>query len=564
MTCPRKLRCAIYTRKSSEEGLDQDFTSLDAQREACAAYVQSQRHEGWTPVSTRYDDGGYSGGTLNRPALQRLLADIDAGTIDLIVVYKIDRLTRSLSDFAKIVERLDARSASFVSVTQSFNTTTSMGRLTLNVLLSFAQFEREVTGERIRDKISASKKKGMWMGGFVPIGYDAVDRQLKVNPEEAIIVRRIFDLYRTHRNIADVQRTLVAEGVRSKQRPQAKGRGKGGAVYSSGALHSVLRNPLYGGRVRHKDTTYPGLHEAIVSDAVWQDAQQILKDRRTNAVHREQGKNPLLGMIVDEDGRRYQAVHTTKGGRRYRYYISRVTSRGGKTSDAPRARLPANELETQVGDRIGTFLRSAGSLLDAICEAHDDARIRQQIVRHARALTERASLTTYRSFLRAVRVRPASIDVVLNRTSLRVTLEATSPSPSDDHDATNAPSEIVLSVPSRLYKTGHELRLVLDNETGAPVSTKRDAKLIRLIARGRRWYEELTSGRAPSLRSIAKREGLPDAYVSRVLNGSLLAPDIIEHILKGTQPVTLTVEALRTSPPIEWTEQRTRFGIAPK
>ena len=562
MTAPRKLRCAIYTRKSSEEGLDQDFTSLDAQREACAAYVQSQRHEGWTPVSTRYDDGGYSGGTLNRPALQRLLADIDAGTIDLIVVYKIDRLTRSLSDFAKIVERLDARSASFVSVTQSFNTTTSMGRLTLNVLLSFAQFEREVTGERIRDKIGASKKKGMWMGGFVPIGYDAVDRQLKVNPEEATIVRRIFDLYRAHHNIADVQRTLAAEGVRSKQRPQAKGRGKGGAVYSSGALHSVLSNPLYGGRVRHKDTTYPGLHEAIVSESVWQEAQQIRESRRVNAVHREQGKNPLLGVIIDEADRRYQAAHTTKGGRRYRYYVSRVPCRGAKTSDAPRARLPANELETQVGDRIGTFLQSAGPLLDAISETNDSARMRQRIVEHARALTKHTSLTAYCSFLRSVRVRPASIDVELDRTALRVALDATSSSPTEDHDLADTPSSaFVLSIASRLYKTGHELRLVLDNETGTAVSAKRDAKLIRLIARGRRWYEELTSGRAPSLRSIAKREALPDAYVSRLLNGSLLAPDIVEHILKGTQPVTLNVEALRTSPPFDWTDQRKRFGI---
>lgn len=563
MTNPRKLRCALYTRKSSEEGLDQDFTSLDAQREACAAYVLTQRHEGWMPVSTRYDDGGYSDGTLNRPALQTLLADIDAGTIDLIVVYKIDRLTRSLSDFAKIVERLDARSASFVSVTQSFNTTTSMGRLTLNVLLSFAQFERELTGERIRDKIGALKKKGMWMGGFVPIGYDAIDRQLKVNPEEAKIVRHIFDLYRTHQNIADIQRTLAAEGLRSKQRPQAKGRGKGGATYSSGALHSVLRNPLYGGRVRHKGTTYPGQHEAIVSDALWQDVQQILEDRRTNAVHRVQGKHPLLGTLVDEDGRRYHAVHTTKGGRRYRYYVSRVTGRGATTSDVPRARLPADDLDTLVGERIGILLRSAGSLLDAISKAHDDARMREQIVRRARALTESATLTSYRSLLQAVRIRSASIDVVLDRNALRGALDAT-PSPTDDHDVTNAPSEILLSVASRLYKTGHALRLVLDNETGTPVSTKRDAKLIRLAARGRRWYTELTSGQAPSLRSIAKREGLPDAYVSRVLNGSLLAPDIVERILKGTQPVTLTVEALRTSPPMEWIEQRTRFGIAPK
>ena len=306
MNSAKKIRCAIYTRKSSEEGLEQDFNSLHAQREACAAYVQSQRNEGWQLLPKHYDDGGYSGGNLERPALQQLLADIEAGAVDLIVVYKIDRLTRSLNDFAKLVELLEARNASFVSVTQSFNTTTSMGRLTLNVLLSFAQFEREVTGERIRDKIGASKKKGMWMGGFVPLGYDAAGRQLSLNRTEAPIVRRIFDLYRTCKNVSAVAKTLKAEGIISKQRPDTQGRGRGGVVYSNGALFNILKNPIYCGKIRHKTSIYPGQHPAIVSEEEWNEVQAIREGRRVKAVAREQNKNPLLGLLVDEEGRGYR------------------------------------------------------------------------------------------------------------------------------------------------------------------------------------------------------------------------------------------------------------------
>ena len=272
----RRVRCAIYTRKSSEEGLEQTFNSLDAQREACRSYIESQRHEGWRALSTTYDDGGFSGGTMDRPALTQLLADVEAGRLDTIVVYKVDRLTRSLADFARIVERLEAAGVSFVSVTQQFSTTSSMGRLTLNVLLSFAQFEREVTGERIRDKIAASKRKGMWMGGQVPLGYDLHDRQLLVNPEEADRVRLIFRLYLELKCVHRLTVELEARGMRSKVRLHQTGRTSGGHAFGRGALYAILKNRLYRGEIAHRDAVYPGQQAAIVSPELWDAAQALL------------------------------------------------------------------------------------------------------------------------------------------------------------------------------------------------------------------------------------------------------------------------------------------------
>ena len=292
MTKPM-IRCAIYTRKSSDEGLGQGFNSLDAQHEACAAYIASQRHEGWKMLSTRYDDGGLSGGTLERPALQRLLADIDSGRIDMVVVYKIDRLTRSLADFAKLVDRLEAASCSFVSVTQAFNTSSSMGRLTLNVLLSFAQFEREVTAERIRDKIAASKKKGLWMGGLAPLGYDphpdSNRRELVVNETEAETVRRLFALYLEHGCLNATVEAVRKAGLRSKHRVFASGRQQGGAVFSRGQIYRILTNPVYRGLIRHKDKVWPGSHTAIISDDLW----DRVEDKLQSASARRRGVGKL-------------------------------------------------------------------------------------------------------------------------------------------------------------------------------------------------------------------------------------------------------------------------------
>ena len=271
------LRCAVYTRKSTEDGLEQEFNSLDAQREACEAYILSQRHEGWTLVPNRYDDGGFSGGSMQRPGLKLLLADIEAGLVDVIVVYKVDRLTRSLADFAKIVEQLDAKQASFVSVTQAFNTTTSMGRLTLNVLLSFAQFEREVTGERIRDKIAASKKKGIWMGGPVPLGYEVIDRKLVAVPEEAERVRRIMRRYLEVRSVPALIGVLHREGIVTKVQQRTSGPHRGGVPFGRGSLFHLLKNPIYRGKIVHKDQVYEGEHEAIVDEELWDAVQAQLR-----------------------------------------------------------------------------------------------------------------------------------------------------------------------------------------------------------------------------------------------------------------------------------------------
>ncbi|MEQ8708824.1 MAG: recombinase family protein, partial [Rhodospirillales bacterium] len=280
MTAPR-IRCVVYTRKSSEEGLDQDFNSLDAQHEACAAYIASQKHEGWKMLPARYDDGGISGGTLERPALQKLMDDIAASRVDMVVVYKIDCLTRSLADFAKLVERLEAANCSFVSVTQAFNTSSSMGRLTLNVLLSFAQFEREVTAERIRDKIAASKKKGLWMGGVPPIGYDPhpdpMRRELVVNDGEAEVVRQVFALYRQHRCLNALARAAAEAGLRSKRHQFASGRVQGGNIFNRGQIHKLLTNPVYIGRIRHKEQTFPGRHAGIITQDVWDEVQRMLQ-----------------------------------------------------------------------------------------------------------------------------------------------------------------------------------------------------------------------------------------------------------------------------------------------
>lgn len=557
MSAVKTIRCAVYTRKSSEEGLDQDFNSLHAQREACAAYIQSQRHEGWRLLQTQYDDGGYSGGTLERPALQQLLADIRAGTVDLIVVYKIDRLTRSLNDFAKIVELLDAHDASFVSVTQSFNTTTSMGRLTLNVLLSFAQFEREVTGERIRDKIGASKKKGMWMGGFVPLGYDSTGRQLVINPAEAAIVSRIFELYRAHQNVSTVTQTLKAEGVISKRRPDVSGRGRGGVPYSNGALFKILQNPLYCGKIQHKADVYPGQHPAIVSEEEWNEVQAIREIRRAKAVAREQNKNPLLGLLIDAEGRRFQPTHTTKGGRRYRYYVSVGPEADEGERSKSRARIPANDLEQHVLTRLREFLRSAPSVLDALSMSSDSLKARKELVDRASRLAVEEALTTYRPFLRTVRVRTDAIDVVIDRRSLRGATGVDVEAPLN----TELDEALVLTIAARVYRTGHDLRLVFTDDAGITVPRERDAKLIAFLARGRRWYEELTMGRIPSIAALARREKLSKSYVARGLYGALLAPDIVERVLEGMQPVSFTVELLKASPPLEWIEQRRRFGF---
>ena len=349
MTKPvvRKRRCAVYTRKSTEEGLDMEYNSLDAQREACEAYVASQRSEGWLLVEGRYDDGGFSGGDLERPALKRLLADIEAGRVDVVVVYKIDRLSRSLMDFARLVEVFERNDVTFVSVTQSFNTTTSMGRLTLNMLLSFAQFEREVIGERIRDKFAASRKKGMWMGGWAPLGYRVENRKLVVDEPEAKIVCRIFGRFIQCGSATTIVRELAAEGVVNRY-----GRG-----IDKGMLYKLLRNRVYIGEAVHKGTAYPGEHQAIVDRKLWDRVQSILakNPRKRSANTRAQTPAILKGLIFDAAGSAMSPTHTRRGGKLYRYYVSQSVLKNGADDQQVR-RIPAGEIEAAVIGQMRTLL----------------------------------------------------------------------------------------------------------------------------------------------------------------------------------------------------------------
>ena len=359
----RAIRCAVYTRKSTEDGLEQEFNSLDAQREACEAFILSQKHEGWAVLSERYDDGGISGGTMERPALQALLDAVEAGRIDVVVVYKVDRLTRSLADFARIVAIFDAAEASFVSVTQAFNTTTSMGRLTLNVLLSFAQFEREVTAERIRDKIRASKAKGMWMGGTVPIGYRVEARKLLPVPEEAALVRRIFDRYLVLGSVSRLKTELDRDGICSPLRQHRSGGASGGKPFSRGKLYVLLANPLYIGKIRHGNLVHDGQHPAIVDDDLWQAVQKRLKDNSRRGLQNRPGHaasiSPLAGRLTDPDGHPMRTSHARKAdGTRYRYYVSRDLTERSVAGGATGWRIPAQELEAAVALALAAKLRS--------------------------------------------------------------------------------------------------------------------------------------------------------------------------------------------------------------
>ncbi|MFW2829467.1 recombinase family protein [Sphingomonas sp. ID0503] len=534
----RQLRCAIYTRKSTEEGLEQEFNSLDAQREACAAYVLSQRHEGWLLVPGQYDDGGYSGGNMERPGLKRLMAEVEAGKIDTIVVYKVDRLTRALSDFAKIVEVLDRHGASFVSVTQAFNTTTSMGRLTLNVLLSFAQFEREVTGERIRDKIAASKRKGMWMGGPVPLGYDVIDRRLVINDAEADTVRLIFHRHQELGTVRDLAEDLANNGVLSKRRVMRDGRIVGGQPFRAGALTHLLRNELYIGKVRHGDQVYDGLHEPIVDAAAW-EASQALLDR--NAPRPHSGHISILaGRIIGSEGRALRPEHANNRGRRYRYYAAANAGLG------ERWRLPAGDIETLVHDALAAFLADPLRLaaeFEGIPMRWHLGDLGKEL---AAKLNKPASFQRLMADLHAVVIVDRSATTVrVGHAALAMLMGAIETSDSD--------RTVDLALPALLKRRGHELRLV----HAAPDARQpqRDDRLIQLLASGAAAWHELQTG--PLVDSTRR------SHLVRLARLKFLAPDIVTAIVDGRQPVELTSRTLlRISDlPLDWKTQRKVLGF---
>ena len=560
----QRVRCAIYTRKSTEEGLDQAFNSLDAQQEACEAFIKSQTHEGWKLVPTRYDDGGYSGGTLERPALQRLLTDIEANKVEIVVVYKVDRLTRSLADFAKIVEIFDASDVSFASVTQAFNTTTSMGRLTLNMLLSFAQFEREVTGERIRDKIAASKKKGMWMGGVVPLGYDVVDRKLIVNAAEAETVRTLFRLYLEHGNVRLVKEEADRLGLRTKARKPNNGKRQGGEPFTRGHIYKVLTNPLYVGKMPHKGELHQGEHEAIIPLETWEAVQGQLQH---NAVRRHRNNNSstqslLTGLLFDEDGERLAPTYATKSGRRYRYYVS-ASLNGHSAARGAGWRLPAPAIEKVVLGEICRLLRDKHRLVEVLGSNQSDPSRLGATLSGASRLADRIhglERPDQRTFLldivNRIEVRSASVRIGLRTGQLRTILEAGQDQPNESVDG-----ELVLDIPVRFKRRGVEMKLVIVRDQGPAAAP--DQFLIVLITQAHDWMNQLRSGKVPSARHLARRDGIDPGDVSRILPLAFLAPDIVEAILGGRQPIDLTATRLKRLPhlPLAWAEQRHLLGF---
>ena len=497
----KRVRCAIYTRKSSDEGLDQSFNSLDAQREACEAYIKSQKHEGWKVLPARYDDGGASGGNMDRDALQRLLSEIDQGRVDMVVVYKIDRLTRSLADFAKLVDRLDTAGASFVSVTQQFNTSTSMGRLTLNVLLSFAQFEREVTAERIRDKIAASKKKGLWMGGLVPLGYDKRDDGLEINQAEAETVRSLFQAYVRFGNVRRLKQHADDLEYRTKTRTLTSGRVVEGKPFTRGRLYHLLSNPIYRGKIRHKAELYEGVHDAVIDEELWSEVQTKLSQNRVVRKARCNVRNPspLAGRVFDGNGEPLTPSHSNKKGQRYRYYVSRDRS----------IRLPAAELENAVTSALAA-----------------DRELTLHLKQTGQAETDRFEQ------VQRVTVQNGAlhIDVSVGATSMTISSEFTT------------------------RKRGVENKLILNSETArAP-----DAALIKRILRAMSWLDQIKLGKTVS--DIADADQVTTEYIIHNLDLSYLSPRILKTIAAGKQrPDVSAYQLSKIKIPVDWNEQKRLF-----
>jgi site-specific DNA recombinase len=550
-------RCAVYTRKSSEEGLEQDFNSLHAQREASEAFIKSQQGEGWKLVKTAYDDGGLSGGNMERPALQRLLEDIRHGLIDVVVVYKVDRLTRSLADFAKMVEVFDAQGVSFVAVTQQFNTTTSMGRLTLNVLLSFAQFEREVTGERIRDKIAASKRKGIWMGGCPSMGYDVCDRRLVVNQTEAATVREIYQRYLKTGSVPKLKEALERDGIVSKIRVSRKGNKSGGLSFSRGALYELLSNPIYIGEVRHKRERHPGQHEAILERGLWEKVQRRLLNGapRTTESRTKVSPSPLAGKVFDETGEPLYVQAAVKDRRRYRYYVSRALVRGSKVEGQRGWRVPALELERAVAIAARSILDDKTAILEAVqVGGTGDVNINQVftlVAQWSERLLARERSTGLVELVEKVVLTDEGI-----RLGLKLLVSCGGPGTS-----LSKVLHLFRFVPLKVKRRGVEMRLIIH---GGDQPRKPDPALLKAFARARGWFEELASGRVRSLVEIARREGLGKRYVTRLTKLAFVSPAFVDAIAEGEESSETNLQMLmdgRLELALDWAAQTQQSAL---
>lgn len=557
-----RLACAIYTRKSTEEGLEQEFNTLHAQREACEAYILSQRHEGWRALDTHYDDGGFSGGNTDRPGLKQLLDDVRNRKISVVVVYKVDRLTRSLSDFAKIVEIFDAHGVSFVSVTQQFNTTSSMGRLTLNVLLSFAQFEREVTGERIRDKIAASRKKGMWMGGPIPLGYDLRDHKLIINPAESETVRTIFNLYAKRECVRRLKAELDQRKLVSKKITSQTSRTWGGRPFGRGQLYYILKNRVYIGETVHKGAAYPGQHDAIIEQAVWDHVQATLKKNgRQRSLGLTYAEPSLLaGILFDDRGNRLSPSHTQRHGRRYRYYVCQAILQHQPEKVGTLKRLPAHEIEHVVENQILDLLRKPSRITDAVQSS--DAELTHAMTARAKELagqwpkrTRSEKTALLRAVLSRITAGPEKIEIVLDAPVLMQELVDSSKQRRAAHlgdvEQSTHPQTLSISVPVRLKRTGRETRMVVQTENSPERPRRPNRAILKVLVRAFDWFEQFQGGR--STQQIANALGFDRSYVAHTMALVFLAPDIVEDILQGRRQ---ELTSFSRSPSLDWALQR--------
>jgi DNA invertase Pin-like site-specific DNA recombinase len=520
----KPVRCAIYTRVSTDQGLDQDFNSLDAQYEASQAYIRSQAHAGWALLRGKYDDGGFSGGDTDRPALQRLLDDVRAGKVDVIVVYKVDRLTRSLADFAKLVELFDQHNVSFVSVTQQFNTTTSMGRLTLNVLLSFAQFEREVTSERIRDKIAASKRKGLWVGGMVPLGYNTKDRKISVNEPEAELVRTIFRRYLNLGSINLLVADLRKSGLVTKARTLRTGETVGGIPFARGMLAHVLRNRFYIGEVVFKGEVLPGEQPAIVDRALFDGVQAKLTEQLTNHTTTRMTSDALLiGRIFDDRGNRMSPSHARKRGVKYRYYLSSALLEGRCDQSGSTRRVPAAEIEALVIRSVREYLK--------LKEPMDDKDL---VSTHI----ERIEIKTDQIVIQVSQAKITNRQKKKGNNLLRVPWRKV---------ASTRRREILISGPT-------------PPKDARPIRSETRATLVASIARGRRWLEELTADPVANVEALAKREGCSARKVNMTISLAFLAPGLVKAAIEGRLPRGMGVARL-CDMPAEWSRQFQMLGL---
>src|ERR1700675_1470727 len=521
----RTVRCAIYTRVSTDHGLDQEFNSLDAQYDAASAYVKSQAHAGWTLIRSRYDDGGYSGGSTDRPDLQRLLDDIRARRIDVIVVYKVDRLTRSLADFAKLVELFDAHGVSFVSVTQQFNTTTSMGRLTLNVLLSFAQFEREVTSERIRDKIAASKRKGLWVGGNLPLGYEMKDGKIAIVEEEAELVRSIFRRYLELGRVNELLRDLRERNIRTKIRQLSTGVTRGGIPFGRGTLYYVLSNHFYIGKVKYKDEILPGEQPAIMDLALFEAVRQkSLAQWSHRTVVRNKSDHLLTGLLFDDAGHRMIATHATKAGIRYRYYVSTPFLHGeAKTASAGSvSRIPAADIEDVIVKSLKEYLAANQGKATTSAESLGDCDTLTQLV----------------------------AGIVVHSDRLIISLKSASADDRSDSEDVRS-----LTIPWQKPPSKRSRQILLTHNAlrsdVRPEQFERRARLVSAIARGRRWLEDVVSGRVTTVAELCTREKCSIRQVNMTISLAFLAPNLVKAAVEGRLPRGIGIERLR-DPPTEW------------